>query len=698
MTKFILAAVGVALASIVGAMLSPTSTHAALQVERSCTNIETVFARGSGSDIGKDESSKFFASINDRLTGSKITRATYELGTETYGGHKYPAIQVGQAPYGNALGAKVSGGYANDYGKSVDAGVGELYNYLTQRYEKCKSSGTWFVLGGYSQGAQVIGQTLPKFTTELRAKILYSAFFGDPKLHLPEGEGWNPPACQGKNLSTYRRVIANCDVDNGSLGARKPYLPNDMQFKSGLWCYNKDYVCGVTHNVFDNSGHSTYKNDGLAIDQAALEVATRLKQALPFSQQDAVDTKPRGNASGKPDVVYIIDTTGSMSGRIEQTKAFIRASSARIQALNGRVALVAYRDLGDEYTAKVIAPLSGDLLQFRAGLDSLTVGGGGDWYEAGNHALMTAFNSLQWQDGAAKAAVLLTDAPSHNPDKVDGSTVESVAKRSLEIDPVNVYPVVPGDVAPTYQQLAELTSGQVITDTGDTEEALTQALTKIEQRPVAVLKNTLYRGEVGQEFTFDASDSFIVDSTITSYEWDFNGDGTFDATTTTPTISHTYSQKFDGTMQVRLHGANSTIASASAFVKIGTYIAPVLPAAPTNVSATVLSTTDNKSTVRLAWAANTTPEKWTISVNDTVLGSTSGSQTSIEISDIDRSIDTTFSVAGLAADGTLGHAASTVLAKTDTSTPPGTKSCLLSGLAGIFNTIFQPFITIKITC
>lgn len=639
-------------------------------IDEPCKSVEVIFARGSGSPPNSEELSRLREEMVTRLGDEGVIHNVYDLGLEEYGGHKYQAVQVSQAPYGNAIGAKVSSGYANDYGRSVDSGVGELYSYLTQRYGKCKSSNTKYVLGGYSQGAQVIGQTLPKLSAEIRNNIVFAAFFGDPKLHLPEGEGVWPDACRGKNLSAYRRVIASCHVDNGSLGARKPYLPEDMKAKSGLWCYSKDYVCGSSKNIFSTSGHSEYKNTGKAIDQAALEISQRLKKVLPTNTGSNIDTKPSSTASGTPDVVYIIDTTSSMMDRINQAKEFVRQAAAKIESLNGRVALVSYRDQGDAYTSRVESEFSHDLADFKQKLNSLTVEGGGDEPEAALHALMTAFNRLSWQDGAAKAAVIVTDEGFHNPDKVDGTTVEAVAKRSLEIDPVNVYPVVPRRLVSTYQNLADQTSGKVILDSGNTVAALTEALTVIQNRPVGVLKNATYIANPKQEITFDASDSYVADAEISKYEWDFDGNGAFERTTSSPIVNYTYTGQFDGTMQVRLTATNGTMANASAFVKIGTYQPPMTPQAPTNVNASIVSTVDGVSTVNLSWGlpVDNRAYRWIVSVNGTALGYVDADKTSIEITDIQRSEAVELSVVGMTDDGTLGDA-TTINVPAATTTP-----------------------------
>ncbi len=58
-------------------------------------------------------------------------------------------------------------------------------------------------------------------------------------------------------------------------------------------------------------------------------------------------------------------------------------------------------------------------------------------------------------------------------------------------------------------------------------------------RPAASLNITPSTAKVGQTVTFDASGSHYANGTITKYEWDLNGDGTYEKTTTTPTVTTT---------------------------------------------------------------------------------------------------------------------------------------------------------------
>lgn len=636
--------------------------------EPACSDVEVVFARGSGQGLGAGEAKRFSNQIENGAK-SPLTHNFYELGTKKQNNYQYPAVNVSDVRNGNAMGAWISRGNANDYGKSVNQGVYEAIYYMNSRYVKCKSAGSKFIIAGYSQGAQVIGEYVRAAPAEVKASIVFVALFGDPKLHLPEGEGFNPPACRGEQLSAYRRVIANCDVDNGSLGARKPYLPDDMKNKTGLWCYANDFICGSSKLAWDAEGHGKYGLEGNAIDSAVYEALQKVRASLPTEQQQYIPTKrSTGDGTTGLDVMIVIDTTGSMGGRIEQAKQFAAASAARIQALRGRVALVSYRDAGDSYTARIERPLSSDMTDFTTKLNSLTVDGGGDTPEATLHALMTGMNGLSWKNGATKATILLTDASFHNPDMVDGTTLDQVVKRALEIDPVNIYPVVPSWEVGNYHELAERTNGQVIEDTGNTEEALFAALTKIEQRPTALLKNQEYRADVNQQVTFDASDSYVDDGMITGYDWDFDGDGVYERHTTEPVAKHIYTERFDGVMQVRLTASNGTIASASVTVKIGTYVAPVAPSAPKNLA--IIK--DNGSSVVIGWqpADDSTIDSWIISSDGIALGKVAADTTSVTITDMYRDNDLPIEVTGLLADGTIGESASVIAPAQPVATVP----------------------------
>lgn len=652
------------------------SQASALEVDAPCEAVEIIFARGSGDGDARDEAAEeFFEGFEERIH-DPVKYHPYALGEEQYNGYKYPHVAVGGGwSYLTGINAFVTAGDHFVYKNSVNQGVNEFQSYITQRHTKCMESDTLYVLGGYSQGAQVIGQALPKLNRNIRDDIVYVGLFGDPKLHYPEGEGVLPVACLGER-SAWRRVPTfNCLHDNGSLGSRKPYLPGDMHAKTGLWCYRDDFVCDP--GSFSNSGHGEYKNPGMAIDHAAQIAVTRLQGRLkqdnppkppspfpplpwepaPINYDQALNVRRIFNqGTTGENVVFIVDVSESMRHHLPDIEQHMRDTIPKIVARGGKVAAVFYYGI---YNPAGFVQPAGKAIPFdetQRILDTLN----NELQPKGNAvgSQLAAINAtyvgdfFAWTQGATKSIISFSNNPIQSPD-IFTLTIEWIAKVSLIIDPVNVYPVVPKELKDSYAQLAEQTSGQVITYTNDTEltNAANQAFEKITNRPVPFLGNTEYIAEPGQEVTFDASDSYVIDGEITKYDWDYDGDGQFEASTTTPSIKHTYTAPFTGHMQVRITADNGTLANMSAKVQIDTITPPTPPEAPQNLTHTINSTVDNKSTVTINWQSN--PEAHTfIQINDMPMGHVEPGQTSLEITDIDRAEDVVIGVASAVGVGT----------------------------------------------
>lgn len=306
-------------------MPSMPATAATTGLDGECATVEVVFARGSGQGTGDGEAERFRAQIDSRVK-APLSYNYYELGSQKIDGFQYPAVKVDGWESGTGVGAKITSGGAWRYGDSVNQGVDELDRYIEKRIAKCGAD-TKFILGGYSQGAQVIGETyVEKLTNSERDKVVFNVLLGDPKLYLPEGERpflGTAPACTGKyTKSEWRRDVPVCETDGGSLGARKPYLPASFTSSTGLWCADADFVCGSRKVFWDNDGHGTYKNEGAGIDKGVREAVERLRSALPAESQDDLDIKfyPVKSGTTGLDVAFLIDSTGSMSGQIKAAK------------------------------------------------------------------------------------------------------------------------------------------------------------------------------------------------------------------------------------------------------------------------------------------------------------------------------------------------------------------------------------------
>ena len=213
-----------------------------------CRDVEFVYARGSGSARYDTDEWRQFKSAMTKV--AKRRGYTYRI-TDL----DYPAVTV-KNPM-NAVGAKIGGGKAFAFGRSVASGVANLRGYYNDVMRSCPA--TLWVLGGYSQGALVVAQAVESFSP---AQVVYIGLFGDPWTYLPEGKGLSPKACRGRDLSSYRVHVPECKTYSGSLGVRNPYEASGLEGKYGLWCNRQDYICGSSRLLFDMAGHSHYADFG----------------------------------------------------------------------------------------------------------------------------------------------------------------------------------------------------------------------------------------------------------------------------------------------------------------------------------------------------------------------------------------------------------------------------------------------------
>lgn len=143
----------------------------------------------------------------------------------------------------------------------------------------------------------------------------------------------------------------------------------------------------------------------LIIDrQGPREIAFRLEQ-------------PRYIPENTPlDILFILDTTGSMGKEINRLKNTIEIINMNLAALSSkpkiRLGMVLYKDRGDEYVTKVI-PLTEDLEKFRAELNRVTAAGGGDTPEDLQSALYDGIKKMQWNKDGVRLCYIITDAAAH---------------------------------------------------------------------------------------------------------------------------------------------------------------------------------------------------------------------------------------------------------------------------------------------
>ncbi len=140
------------------------------------------------------------------------------------------------------------------------------------------------------------------------------------------------------------------------------------------------------------------------------------------------------------EMVFVLDTTGSMGGLIDGAKQRIwgiinevmqKPSQPRV-----RVGLVAYRDNGDEYVTRIL-PITEDLDKTYTTLMDYQASGGGDTPENVRKALADGVRNVGWSSakrGLAQIVFLVGDAPPQNyqqePDVLI-TTAEAVRKNMI---------------------------------------------------------------------------------------------------------------------------------------------------------------------------------------------------------------------------------------------------------------------------
>lgn len=166
-----------------------------------------------------------------------------------------------------------------------------------------------------------------------------------------------------------------------------------------------------------------------------LPVALLSLAGLAMTAMSAAPIPAKNKAKPRPkvEVVFCLDTTGSMSKLIDGAKAKIWSICNYIAGGNPtpdlKVGLVAYRDKGDTYITQVYQ-LSDDLDAIHGHLKTFKADGGGDIPEHVNQALYDAVHKMKWSEDkkTLKIIFLVGDAPPHMDYKDDVKYPETCQK------------------------------------------------------------------------------------------------------------------------------------------------------------------------------------------------------------------------------------------------------------------------------
>jgi Mg-chelatase subunit ChlD len=165
---------------------------------------------------------------------------------------------------------------------------------------------------------------------------------------------------------------------------------------------------------------------------------SRAQVRPPRRQTPPIQVQNQTTGKATLEMVFTLDTTGSMGGLIEGAKQRIWGIVNEVMQSPShpsvRVGLVAYKDRGDAYVTKVL-PLTSDLDTVYSTLMDYRADGGGDTPENVRRALADAVRDAGWSErvqGVAQIIFLVGDAPPHQDyyDEPDTATTAAEAARA----------------------------------------------------------------------------------------------------------------------------------------------------------------------------------------------------------------------------------------------------------------------------
>lgn len=205
----------------------------------------------------------------------------------------------------------------------------------------------------------------------------------------------------------------------------------------------------------------------------AAEAEKKAREEAAKAKRKARDAEHRSAMVKNMDLVFVLDTTSSMSEEIADLQENIVGIVRVLYKLQDSISVgfVAYRDRTDSYLTlpMPLTPMaSGGLPRLKRFIGSLKAEGGGDFPEALEVGLQEA-TRMRWRPNVTRIIVIIGDAPPHDGNRAAAlATARAFAgsgdKRKVSV----IYASSDGSPATMafYRQLAEAGSGDYVHDSG----------------------------------------------------------------------------------------------------------------------------------------------------------------------------------------------------------------------------------------
>ena len=208
---------------------------------------------------------------------------------------------------------------------------------------------------------------------------------------------------------------------------------------------------------------------GSALAAPGVEPASVVKTADPGSSFDVDKIVNTPEVVPQPDIVLLVDITGSMGPAISNIKTNLAnvISTVKSSQPTARFAVASFGDIAEPDAFQVVQGLSDDVAALQAAVNSLTANDGGDWPEDWINALgELATGAVTFRDESSRVIVLVGDAFSHDP---SGGHTLIEATAALLAENIRVIAVDVGGIDEVGQATAvtSATGGVIVDSSSD---------------------------------------------------------------------------------------------------------------------------------------------------------------------------------------------------------------------------------------
>ena len=154
------------------------------------------------------------------------------------------------------------------------------------------------------------------------------------------------------------------------------------------------------------------------------------------SPELAIETGDSTVSYNKTQVMFILDTTGSMGDEITYLQKDFTSIAGEVGGNDVTFSVNFYKDKGDDYVTSC-NDFTDDIKSVQKLLNKESASGGGDTPEAVAEILDETMNSTGWESDANKIAFLIFDAPPHDgTEQVIMGAIAKAAEQGIKLVPV----------------------------------------------------------------------------------------------------------------------------------------------------------------------------------------------------------------------------------------------------------------------